>query len=351
MIRRPPRSTLFPYTTLFRSSFLVTAPPGCGKSFLCKNLADELDEKGFRTARLSKCHCSVARMGHNAMTIDHFVRKFILTGSCNFTAIWIDELTQCNTSLINQLSKLKKKVHIWILSCDFEQFGALFDCFGGQEVPKTKLRDSRILHELSGGAWLQLTECRRSDAKLHAFYSSIIKGGCRFGLDLATIMAEAMEKFKDSGEIFRHNLAISHHRRIQINAICNKHFAPSDALLVKIPSEKSRYSPQDLLLHAGLPLLGVATAGQIRNNVPYQVLGFDDDSVRIKEVGGRNLRITYCCLKKFLRLGYCICYAACQGAEYPELCCWDVRHAHFSRVHAYVGLSRCMDSKRICLRD
>src|SRR2546430_6944402 len=29
MIRRPPRSTLFPYTTLFRS-LLVSAPFGCG---------------------------------------------------------------------------------------------------------------------------------------------------------------------------------------------------------------------------------------------------------------------------------------------------------------------------------
>src|SRR3712207_7726143 len=28
MIRRPPRSTLFPYTTLFRSAVLLTAPPG-----------------------------------------------------------------------------------------------------------------------------------------------------------------------------------------------------------------------------------------------------------------------------------------------------------------------------------
>src|SRR5258706_8052703 len=26
MIRRPPRSTLFPYTTLFRSIFMITAP-------------------------------------------------------------------------------------------------------------------------------------------------------------------------------------------------------------------------------------------------------------------------------------------------------------------------------------
>src|SRR6266545_6481814 len=30
MIRRPPRSTLFPYTTLFRSLFILLPPPGDG---------------------------------------------------------------------------------------------------------------------------------------------------------------------------------------------------------------------------------------------------------------------------------------------------------------------------------
>src|SRR2546422_6402653 len=32
MIRRPPRSTLFPYTTLFRSGDRVSADPDCGRS-------------------------------------------------------------------------------------------------------------------------------------------------------------------------------------------------------------------------------------------------------------------------------------------------------------------------------
>src|SRR5256885_13065015 len=31
MIRRPPRSTLFPYTTLFRSSFVLLASPGAAQ--------------------------------------------------------------------------------------------------------------------------------------------------------------------------------------------------------------------------------------------------------------------------------------------------------------------------------
>src|SRR6478735_10490102 len=46
MIRRPPRSTLFPYTTLFRSRFGVVpaarvSPPGCG-------LTLNRDRKGTR---------------------------------------------------------------------------------------------------------------------------------------------------------------------------------------------------------------------------------------------------------------------------------------------------------------
>src|SRR2546427_13026322 len=35
MIRRPPRSTLFPYTTLFRS----LGPSGCGKTTLLRSIA------------------------------------------------------------------------------------------------------------------------------------------------------------------------------------------------------------------------------------------------------------------------------------------------------------------------
>src|SRR3712207_9330890 len=40
MIRRPPRSTLFPYTTLFRSALLVDVGPGLGADL------DELVDRG-----------------------------------------------------------------------------------------------------------------------------------------------------------------------------------------------------------------------------------------------------------------------------------------------------------------
>src|SRR2546430_12365678 len=38
MIRRPPRSTLFPYTTLFRS-IIVAGRPGMGKTAFATNIA------------------------------------------------------------------------------------------------------------------------------------------------------------------------------------------------------------------------------------------------------------------------------------------------------------------------
>src|SRR5256885_11329920 len=50
MIRRPPRSTLFPYTTLFRSRTLVNActhPHGCGSGSGCWLLVCQADSRAY----------------------------------------------------------------------------------------------------------------------------------------------------------------------------------------------------------------------------------------------------------------------------------------------------------------
>src|SRR2546426_4878351 len=55
MIRRPPRSTLFPYTTLFRSRERSRGRYNFGESALrpglCRTAGDGGSENGFRTSR------------------------------------------------------------------------------------------------------------------------------------------------------------------------------------------------------------------------------------------------------------------------------------------------------------
>src|ERR1035441_1294999 len=57
MIRRPPRSTLFPYTTLFRSCSARTAPGfpiGCSITFFSEKLADR------KSTRLNSSHLGIS---------------------------------------------------------------------------------------------------------------------------------------------------------------------------------------------------------------------------------------------------------------------------------------------------
>src|SRR3989442_8523950 len=60
MIRRPPRSTLFPYTTLFRSKRLAEALDQCERAWtICKpDLAAAVSVAVLRAARRSEEHTS-----------------------------------------------------------------------------------------------------------------------------------------------------------------------------------------------------------------------------------------------------------------------------------------------------
>src|SRR5262245_65040386 len=57
MIRRPPRSTLFPYTTLFRSSRLARAAPGRPR---CSSTAASWACRDRKSTRLNSSHLGIS---------------------------------------------------------------------------------------------------------------------------------------------------------------------------------------------------------------------------------------------------------------------------------------------------
>src|SRR6266581_8011180 len=54
MIRRPPRSTLFPYTTLFRSGGRATSARTCATAWSCRPPSDR------KSTRLNSSHPSIS---------------------------------------------------------------------------------------------------------------------------------------------------------------------------------------------------------------------------------------------------------------------------------------------------
>src|SRR5258708_18705161 len=74
MIRRPPRSTLFPYTTLFRSLGFDTECPLRGQSRPCRNDRNwrKADIRKLRSLRRSEEHTS------ELQSPDHLVCRLLL---------------------------------------------------------------------------------------------------------------------------------------------------------------------------------------------------------------------------------------------------------------------------------
>src|SRR5947208_9250192 len=78
MIRRPPRSTLFPYTTLFRSRPRLPARCRPGRAILCgmagRNKGDRSRIAGSRRAAT---HAEIGR-AHVLQSPDHLVCRLLL---------------------------------------------------------------------------------------------------------------------------------------------------------------------------------------------------------------------------------------------------------------------------------
>src|SRR5256885_13141537 len=91
MIRRPPRSTLFPYTTLFRSHLQARASrperlASCGRPFL-ESLVEVLDDEDRKSTRLNSSHlvisyavfCLKKKKHNHADSSQHTIRAHIIS--------------------------------------------------------------------------------------------------------------------------------------------------------------------------------------------------------------------------------------------------------------------------------
>src|SRR5258705_8251145 len=88
MIRRPPRSTLFPYTTLFRSPFAQTAQPRSRAKAAATNSAGRISRcMGWNRSPRSEEHTS------ELQSLRHLVCRLLLEKKKNEKVLMVEHAT------------------------------------------------------------------------------------------------------------------------------------------------------------------------------------------------------------------------------------------------------------------
>ncbi len=227
---------------------------GTGKTTFLQGVVERLRASGKRVDIVSKTHVASQRAG--GVTADHWVRRHVLNGVPSCDVLWIDEISQLDVGLWLQLSKLSFTGMQFLLSGDFNQFSPIGNSFRGSLIEEDAFEASGLLHTLAGGNRVELLECRRSDAELFGFYSSLIAGGSRFELGLAAAVREAKALLTYDG-LAEHNLVIGHQKRIKLNRELNQQLAPPGAIRLEVSGKASHgNSAQTMLLWPGIVLIG-----------------------------------------------------------------------------------------------
>ena len=328
-------------------SLLCTGIAGTGKTTYMRGLVERLRKDGKVVDIISKTHTASRRAG--GVTADHWVRRHVMHGAPKCDVLWIDEISQLDVGLWLQINKLASTMQ-FLLSGDFNQFSPLGNTFRGSTVSESAFEDSGLLHTLSGGNKVVLTTCRRSEAVLFDFYSSLIAGGSRFELRVADAVRHARVYFPDTAPA-RWNLVISHQRRIRINRSYNDREASPEAVTLEVKGKAAHgNAAQTMKLWPGIQLLGCVSSEKkgMRNGCLYTVESVGADAVKLEGLGSFTFEQT----TLWLRLSYAQTYASCQGTEFTEsLCLWDVAHKSCSMRHLFVGMSRASQGAAVSLQN
>jgi hypothetical protein len=354
-------------------SIFIRGIAGTGKSHIIREtLIPALRAQGKRVIALAKTHAAAAVAEGD--TCDHFAWKHVREGGTGVEVIWVDEISMLDIELLCDLNHVsfRDPPPQWILSGDFNQYTPFFNAFRGQSFSKS-FEGSSLLRNLAGGNRLTLTQCRRSDAQLFAFYSSLIPGGARHERPLADIVIEARQTYhasKASGflpgtALSPTNLVLSHKLRVELNLLCNvadaqgregveeftmeEFFDPEE--LENLDTHKNQ--PQKALFWPGLVVMACCSGRKLKNALPYEIVAFEGDLVTLRmavepsdaddDGSGVSIDVVLTRRKFFssMRLRYALTYASVQGVTIKTLLALhDTSHTHFDVRKLFVGTSR-----------
>ena len=272
------------------------------------------------------------------MTCDHWVRKTVRAGRLHAQTVVCEEVSQISSYLWNDVAKAALAGVQFLLLGDFAQLGVVLDSWAGAVVPEGAFETSDLLHELSGGVRLTLTECRRCDAELFQFYTSL--GLCRTGglrpvpRDLAEALAEARLRYPKQAGDPTTTLVLAHARRVHINRSQNLREKPKGAIFCKAPPGKKRgeNQPQSMWVYVGQRLI----TAKVRRGLFVFVTAATAEGVTLDD--GRTLACEDVC--ENLRLSHAVTFASCQGLTLQRRVRLETDHQAFTLTHLYVGTSR-----------
>ena len=136
---------------------------------------------GKRVDVISKTHAACANFGYGADTVDHWTHKYIKCGSCAADLVIVEELTQCNAYLWDELAKLSLKGIPFILLGDFAQYEAIMDSISGCFVKPGSLQRSDLIRSLAGCTRMTISAAthRCSIGTVASKWESRARGPCR----------------------------------------------------------------------------------------------------------------------------------------------------------------------------